>query len=103
MFFGGSLERTEIKPGTNIPAAYLAYAEQLRLHQQHGPAPSAGRATTATAALTPTSGRLQRVSGEWGAAVRRALPAGQLPVPAVPADHQAVHLAFNGELGWGEG
>ena len=33
VFFGGSVERTEIEPGTNIPAAYLAYAERVRLHQ----------------------------------------------------------------------
>ena len=29
VYFGGSLERTQIKPGTNIPAAYLAYAERF--------------------------------------------------------------------------
>src|SRR5215208_4370287 len=29
VFFGGSVERTQIKPGTNIPAAYLAYAERF--------------------------------------------------------------------------
>ncbi len=29
VFLGGGIERTEIKPGTAIPAAYLAYAEQF--------------------------------------------------------------------------
>jgi outer membrane protein insertion porin family len=27
VFFGGGIEQTKIKPGTNIPAAYLAYAD----------------------------------------------------------------------------
>jgi outer membrane protein insertion porin family len=29
VFFGGGIEQTQIKPGTNIPATYLAYARHV--------------------------------------------------------------------------
>jgi outer membrane protein insertion porin family len=103
IFFGGSLERTEIKPGTNIPAAYLLYAELFGYTSTTIPLTIGWSRDDRDSALSPTSGRLQRFGGEWGVAG---------DARYVRANYQYQHyfplaklytFAFNGELGWGKG
>jgi outer membrane protein insertion porin family len=103
VFFGASIERTEIKPGTNIPAAYLAYAEQ----DSATPAPrcrfTVGWARdTATARWRPPAAAAapQRRAGRDR---RQPLLARQLPVPAVRAAQQAVHRRLQRRTGLGQG
>ena len=104
VFFGGGLERTKIKPGTNIPAAYLDLCRQLWLHQHVGAVDHrlvARRA--ATARWRPTKGRYQRVNGEWGVAGdARYVRANYQFQQYIPLNKQFT-LAFNAELGWGKG
>ena len=103
VFFGGSLERTQIKPGTNIPAAYLDYANRFGFTSATLPLTIGWSRDDRDSALVPTSGRLQRLAGEAGVAGdARYLRGNYQYQQYVPLNRQYT-LAFNGELGWGKG
>ncbi|GAB3766360.1 outer membrane protein assembly factor BamA [Ramlibacter monticola] len=103
VFFGGSFERTEIRPGTSIPAAYLDYADRFGTISRTIPLTVGWSRDDRDSALTPSRGRFQRFSGEWGvtgdARYLRANYQGQLFMPL----SRLYTLAFNGEIGWGTG
>jgi len=103
VFFGGSLERIEIKPGTNIPAAYLAYAEQFGYASTSLPLTVGWGRDNRDSSIAPTSGRLQRASGELGligdAHYVRANYQFQQFLPLT----KQFTFAMNGELGYGAG
>ncbi len=103
VYFGGALERTQIKPGTNIPAAYLAYANQFGYASTGLPLTVGWARDSRDSALAPTRGRYQRAAGEVGIAgdTRYTRTSYQLQ-QFVPLNKQYT-LAFNGELGWGKG
>jgi len=103
VFFGAGFERTEIIPGTNIPAAYLAYAEQFGKTSNTLPLTLGWSRDDRDSTLVPTSGRFQRFGGEWGVA-------GEVRYLRTNYQYQQYFtlsklytFAFNGELGWGEG
>jgi outer membrane protein insertion porin family len=103
VFFGGSLERTEIKPGTNIPAAYLAYAERFGYASTALPLSIGWSRDDRDSSVSPTRGRYQRASGDWGVAGdARYLRGNYQYQQFIPLNKQYT-LAFNGELGWGKG
>jgi outer membrane protein insertion porin family len=103
VFFGASLERTEIVPGTNIPAAYLAYANRFGYTSASIPLSVGWTRDDRDSALAPNSGRLQRLSGELGVAGdARYWRANYQYQQYLPLNKQYT-LAFNGELGWGAG
>ena len=64
MFFGGALERTEIRPGTNIPAAYLAYAQRFGFTSNTLPLSLGWSRDDRDSAIAPTRGRYQRLAAE---------------------------------------
>src|SRR6478735_7897479 len=66
VFFGGSVERTEIRPGTNIPAAYLAYAEEFGYASYSLPLTIGWARDDRNSTLAPTNGRYQRLAAELG-------------------------------------
>jgi outer membrane protein insertion porin family len=103
VFFGGSLERTQIKPGTSIPAAYLAYAERFGETSTAIPLSIGWSRDDRDSALLPTSGRFQRLAAEWSAGGdARYLRANYQYQQYIPITRQYT-LALNGELGWGRG
>ena len=103
VFFGGSLERVEIKPGTNIPAAYLAYAERFGYTSTSLPLSIGWGRDSRDSSIAPTTGRFQRVAGELGiAGDARYVRANYQFQQYIPINKQFT-LAFNGELGWGKG
>jgi outer membrane protein insertion porin family len=103
VFFGAGLERTQIKPGTNIPAAYLAYADANGYTSNSLPLTIGWARDDRDSAITPTSGRYQRLASELGVAGdTRYLRANFQYQHYVPLSKQYT-LAFNGELGWGKG
>ena len=103
VYFGGALERTQIKPGTNIPAAYLAYAERFGYTSSAVPLSIGWSRDDRDSSVTPTRGRYQRLSGEWGVAGdARYLRANYQYQQYIPITRQYT-LALNGELGWGRG
>lgn len=103
VYFGAAVERTEIRPGTNIPAAYLAFGERFGYTSTALPLSVAWSRDDRDSTLAPTSGRLQRLSGEWGVAGdARYLRGNAQYQHYIPLSKQYT-LAFNGELGWGKG
>jgi outer membrane protein insertion porin family len=103
VFFGASVERTQIKPGTNIPAVYLAYANRFGFTSTTLPLSIGWSRDDRDSALAPNSGRLQRLAGELGVAGdARYWRANYQYQQYIPLNKQYT-LAFNGELGWGKG
>jgi outer membrane protein insertion porin family len=103
VYFGGGVENTKIKPGTNIPAAYLAYANRFGYSSSNIPLTLGWARDTRDSALVPNSGLLQRVNGEWGVAGdARYLRSSYQYQQYIPLNKQFT-IAVNGELGWGKG
>ena len=103
VFFGGGLERTTIKPGTNMPAVYLAYAEEFGYTSLAVPLTIGWSRDSRDSALVPNSGLYQRLNSEWSVAGdARYLRANYQIQQYIPLNKQFT-LAFNGEAGWGKG
>lgn len=103
VFFGGSIERTTIKPGTNIPAAYLAYANRFGFTSYTVPLSIGWARDDRDSSLAPTSGRFQRLGTELGIlADARYVRANYQYQQYIPINKQFT-LALNGEAGWGKG
>jgi outer membrane protein insertion porin family len=101
--FGGSIERTQIKPGTNIPAAYLAYAHRFGFTSTALPLSIGWSRDDRDSAIAPTTGRFQRIASEVGLfGDARYVRANYQAQQYIPLNKQYT-LAFNGELGWGKG
>nr|WP_239024291.1 outer membrane protein assembly factor BamA [Ramlibacter humi] len=102
VYFGATVERTQLKPGTNIPAAYLAYAESVGYTSYGVPLTVGWTRDDRDSAIAPTTGRLQRVSGELGLiADARYGRASYQYQQYIPLNKQYT-LAINGELGLGK-
>ncbi len=103
VYFGGGLERTTIKPGTNIPAAYLAYADEFGYTSSAVPLTIGWSRDDRDSTLAPSTGVYQRLNGELGvlgdAHYTRSNYQYQQYIPL----NKQFTLAFNGELGWGKG
>jgi outer membrane protein insertion porin family len=103
VFFGAGLERTEIVAGTNIPAAYLAYAEQFGTTSSTLPLTLGWSRDDRDSSLAPTTGRYQRFGAEWGVAGdARYIRSNYQYQQFVPLS-KAYTFAFNGEVGYGTG
>jgi outer membrane protein insertion porin family len=101
--FGGGFEQTEVVPGTNLPAAYLAYTSRVGLKSTLFPLTVGWASDTRDSSLAPNAGQLQRLNGELGvggdAKFMRASYQYQSYVPLT----KKFTLAYNGEVGWGKG
>ncbi|MBS0505790.1 MAG: outer membrane protein assembly factor BamA [Proteobacteria bacterium] len=103
VFFGGGLEQTHIKSGTNIPAAYLAYQRQFGDTSWSLPLTIGWSRDNRDSALAPNSGRYQRLNTEWSVAGDARYVRGNYQYQQyIPLSKQYT-FAFNGELGLGKG
>ena len=103
VFFGGGLEQTRIKPGTNIPAAYLVYADRYGASSSAVPLTIGWTRDSRDSALAPNSGRYQRLNSEWSVAGdARYVRANYQYQQYVPLNKKFT-MAFNGEVGLGKG
>ncbi|MBS0469330.1 MAG: outer membrane protein assembly factor BamA [Proteobacteria bacterium] len=103
VFFGGGVERTHIKSGTNIPAAYLAYAREFGESSWAVPLTIGWSRDNRDSALAPNSGRYQRLNTEWSVAGDARYIRGNYQYQQyIPLSKQYT-FAFNGELGLGKG
>ena len=96
-------EQNKIVAGNNLPAAYLDYATQFGYSSYALPLTLGWSRDDRDSALTPNSGKLQRLSAEWS-------PTGDVNYIKATAQYQQYiplnkqfTLAFNGELNWGKG
>ncbi|MDB5873552.1 MAG: omp85 [Ramlibacter sp.] len=103
VFFGGAVERTQIKPGTNIPAAYLRYAERFGYTSTAMPLSIGWARDDRDSAIAPTRGRYQRVAGEVGVFGDARYLRSNYQFQQYFALNKQFTLAFNGELGYGKG
>ena len=103
VFFGGSLERTTIKPGTNIPAAYLAYASRFGLTSYAAPLSIGWARDDRDSALAPTSGRFQRLGTELGILADARYTRANYQYQQYIALSKQYTLALNVEGGYGKG
>jgi outer membrane protein insertion porin family len=103
VFFGASVERTEIRPGTNIPAAYLAYANEFGYTSSALPLTVGWARDDRDSSIAPNSGRLQRLGAEIGVAGDARYVRGNYQYQQYVPLNKQFTLAFNGELGWGQG
>jgi outer membrane protein insertion porin family len=103
VFFGGAFERTQIKPGTNIPAAYLEYAERFGYTSNTIPLTIGWGRDDRDSTIAPTSGRFQRLGGEVAVVGDARYFRGNYQFQQFVPLNKQFTLAFNGELGWGKG
>jgi outer membrane protein insertion porin family len=103
VFFGGGVEITQIVPGTNLPAAYLAFSNKAGLKSTLFPLTLGWSSDSRDSAISPNSGSVQRLNGEWGVAGdAKFLRTGYQYQTYIPLSKK-ITVAFNGEVGWGKG
>ena len=103
IYLGMNGENTRIKTGTNIPAAYLVYAQRFGYSSMDFPFTLGWSRDSRDSALAPTSGRYQRLMGELSLlGDAHYVKANYQYQQYVPLSKQYT-LAFNGELGYGHG
>ncbi len=103
VYFGTGYESLTIVPGTLLPTPYLDYANEFGYKSNSIPLTVGWSRDSRDSALVPTSGRFQRVYGDWGIAGDiRFVRANYQIQQYVPLNKQFT-LALNAELGWGKG
>ena len=103
VYFGTGYEALTIVPGTNLPVSYQTYANQFGFKSNSIPLTVGWSRDTRDSAIVPTSGRFQRVYGDWGVAGDiRFVRANYQIQQYIPLNKQFT-IALNGELGWGKG
>ncbi|MBC7446196.1 MAG: BamA/TamA family outer membrane protein, partial [Polaromonas sp.] len=104
VYFGSGYESLTIVPGTlPLPVSYQVYANQFGYKSNSIPLTVGWSRDSRDSALVPTSGRFQRVYGDWGIAGDiRFVRANYQVQQYIPLNKQFT-LALNGELGWGKG
>jgi outer membrane protein insertion porin family len=102
VFFGGGVEQTKIVSGTNLPAAYLAYADKVGLTSTLFPLTLGWSSDTRDSALAPNAGQLQRLNGDWGATGDVKFLRASYQHQAYVAINKQFTIALNSEVGWGK-
>nr|WP_326540689.1 outer membrane protein assembly factor BamA [Pseudorhodoferax sp.] len=103
VYFGGTAERTTIKPGTNIPAAYLAYADKFGYTSYSFPLSVGWQRDSRDSTLVPTTGTLNKINAELGLFGDTRYLRSSYQYQQFIALNKQYTLAFNGELGYGKG
>ena len=103
VFIGIAAEQTQIKPGSNIPAAYLDFAQRFGYTTMSIPMTIGWARDSRDNLLTPTSGRFFRINSETGefGDTRYTRTGGQYQ-EYIPISKQFT-FAFNSELDLGSG
>jgi outer membrane protein insertion porin family len=103
VFIGIAAEQTQIKPGSNIPAAYLDFAQRFGYTTLSIPMTIGWARDSRDNLLTPTSGRFFRINSEIGefGDTRYTRTGGQYQ-EYIPISKQFT-FAFNSELDLGSG
>jgi outer membrane protein insertion porin family len=103
VYFGTGYESLTIVRGTNLPTSYADYANTFGDRSNSIPLTVGWSRDSRDSAIVPTSGRFQRVYGDWGIAGDiRFVRANYQIQQYIPLNKQFT-IALNGELGWGKG
>ena len=103
VYFGAGAESTKIIPGTNLPSAYVTYANQFGYTSTTVPLTLGWARDSRDSALVPTTGVFQRVSGEWGIAGDARYITSSYQYQQYFALSKQYTFAFNGDIGAGKG
>ncbi len=103
VFFGGSLERTTIRPGTATPEYYNQYILQNRASSNTIPLTLAWSRDSRDSALVPSVGRYQRVGAELALVGDARYARLNMQMQEYVSLGRGFTLALNGELGLGKG
>jgi outer membrane protein insertion porin family len=100
VYFGIGVERTEIVPGTLLPASYLTYANQFGYSSVAYPLTIGWGRDKRDSAIVPTTGVMQRAYGEWGVGGdAKYVKATYQYQQFIPINKQLTG-AINAEIGW---
>ena len=103
VYFGAGAESTKIIPGTNLPSAYVTYANQFGYTSTTLPLTVGWARDSRDSALVPTAGVFQRVTGEWGIAGDARYITSSYQYQQYFALSKQYTFAFNGDIGAGKG
>jgi len=103
VYFGSGYEQLTIVPGTNLPSSYQTYANQFGYKSDSIPLTVGWSRDSRDSSLVPTSGRYQRVYGDWGVAGDIKFVRANYQVQQYIPLNKQFTIALNGELGWGKG
>ncbi|HUR87486.1 MAG TPA: outer membrane protein assembly factor BamA [Ramlibacter sp.] len=103
VYLGASAERVKIVPGTNIPAAYLAYAQQFGFTTNNLPFTLGWGRDSRDSTISPTKGRFQRVGAELGLLGDSHYFRGNYQLQQFIPFTRQFTLGLNGEIGYGKG
>jgi outer membrane protein insertion porin family len=103
VYFGAGFEQTKIVAGTNIPAAYLSYANAFGYQSNTYPLTVGWARDSRDSALSPSAGQLQRFNGDWGVTGDARYLRSTYQYQQYYALNKQFTVAFNGEAAWGQG
>ncbi|MGH8458055.1 MAG: outer membrane protein assembly factor BamA, partial [Nevskiales bacterium] len=103
VYFGSGYEALTIVPGTNLPVSYQTYANQFGFKSDSIPLTVGWSRDNRDSALVPTTGRYQRVYGDWGVAGDIKFVRANYQIQQYIPLNKQFTIALNGELGWGKG
>lgn len=103
VYFGSGYEQLTIVPGTNLPASYQTYANQFGYKSDSIPLTIGWSRDSRDSSLVPTTGRYQRVYGDWGVAGDIKFVRANYQIQQYIPLNKQFTVALNGEFGWGKG
>ena len=103
VYFGGGVERTKIVPGTNLPAAYVTYANQFGYSSGTVPLTVGWARDSRDSSLVPNNGIFQRANAEWGIAGDAKYISGSYQYQQYIPLNKQFTIALNGDIGLGKG
>jgi outer membrane protein insertion porin family len=103
VFMGVNLEQTSIRPGTNLPNAYVAYMQQFGQSSNSLPLTIGWARDGRDSALVPSRGLLQRFNADVSVAGDARYFRTNYQIQQYIPLSKKYTLALNSDLGWGQG
>jgi outer membrane protein insertion porin family len=103
VYFGVNLEQTSIRPGNNLPNAYVEYMQQFGYSSTSLPFTIGWARDGRDSALVPTQGILQRFNSDLSASGDARYVRTNYQIQQYTPLTKKYTLALNADLGWGQG
>ena len=103
VYFGVNLEQTSIRPGNNLPNAYVEYMQQFGYTSTSLPFTIGWSRDGRDSALVPTRGILQRFNSDLSASGDARYVRTNYQIQQYTPLTKKYTLALNADLGWGQG
>jgi len=103
VYFGANLEQTSIRPGNNLPNAYVEYMQQFGYTSNSLPFTIGWARDGRDSALVPTRGILQRFNSDLSASGDARYVRTNYQIQQYTPLTKKYTLALNADLGWGQG